>query len=132
MEPELEDFVLTEVAISKNYTEGSYFQVVQQSLSAGALEYFSEVDMLISREGGIFDPPAGQILTNFERSSTSASEVFGYFYLTETDTIRVFVNPDNLNVGATVCECKRGFFDICDDCPNSLSGTVIKPDWWID
>jgi len=130
----LSNFDLIQTAITANYTEGSYFQAIQQSLSLGAYEYFREIQELISREGGVFDPPAGQIRTNFQRSEDTASDVFGYFYLASQDTVRVFIEPEDIGVGLPrVCDStgpNGRALDICNNCLSANNSTTVKPSWW--
>ncbi len=131
----ISNFDLIQPGLTKTYAEGSYFEVIQQSLSEGAYEYFNEIQELITRSGGVFDPPAGQIKTNFERMSDSSTDVFGYFYMTAQDTIRVFVDPSGLGPLSAICPpvsnrptaCPLA---ICCDCLDAKNSTTTKPVWW--
>lgn len=130
----LNGFDLIQATITANYSEGSYFEAVQQSLSLGAFEYFNEIQELITRDGGVFDPPAGQIRTNFQRQDDTSTDVFGYFYLTVQDTVRIFVEPEDIGVSLPkVCDAtgpNGRALDICNDCLSARNSTAIKPSWW--
>ena len=99
-----------------------------------AFKHINEIQELITRDGGVFDPPAGQIRTNFQRQDDTSTDVFGYFYLTVQDTVRIFVEPEDIGVSLPkVCDAtgpNGRALDICNDCLSARNSTAIKPAWW--
>ncbi len=128
---------LIDVRIDDAYAEGNYTIAYQQSLSVGAYEYFKELKELISSEGNLFDPPPGKIRTNFSDIANEDSEVFGYFYITEIDTLRHFIAPEEVQSPRRRCppvfstppprEC---FVISCCDCLEAPNSQLEKPEWW--
>lgn len=143
-EERLNQFELFDQNITPAHGEGNYFTAIQHSLSDGAFEYFNQINDLISRDGSIFDPPAGIIETNFKNTSEVEQQVFGYFYLTEIDTVRVFINPDAVGNPRPFCTPippsdsdtpnvpDLSIRQICADCLDVNRSTLNKPSWWVN
>lgn len=131
------DFELLEI-IAKNYifSEGFYLTVYQQSVSAEAYEYWNKVSQLVNRNGTIFEAPAGQTNSNIFNQKNPNEEVFGYFFTTESQTIRVYVPPSLANNPSPICpslprQDGSGPGNCCN-CLTEQNSTIVKPDWWIE
>jgi hypothetical protein len=123
--------------VSDVHSEGNYMTVVQHSLSEPAYQYFDQIGQLLERSGSLFSTPAGRIVTNFSNTENPDDEVFGYFYATEIDTIRVYIAPDA--VGSPPPRCPPTFetmracpLEECCDCLDVDNSTTIKPSWWTE
>ncbi len=128
-----------DVVISDVYSEGNYLLIYQQTLSETAFEYFDQIRQVINLEGSLFDAPAGKITTNFKSTNDGNNEVFGFFYMTEIDTLRHFVSPDFLGNPTRRCPPvfsspppRPCFIESCCDCLLEENSTTEKPVWWID
>jgi len=136
-EEQLTRFELIDVTITSAHAEGNYFTAIQHSLSDEAFTYFNQINELLSRDGSIFDAPAGIIETNFTNISDVEQQVFGYFYMTELDTIRVFVDPELALNPARACPPpptpgRPTTIEICFDCLDVDRSTITQPSWWIN
>lgn len=135
---EVIDFPLFESAIDYRFAQGYYFTAIQYSLSQGAFEYWNNVRQLLSRSGNMFESPAGKIQTNFFNTDDPDDEVFGYFYVTEADTIRLSIDSTSFGPMSVLCpppprppnpgECP--FLITCCDCLREPVSTTVKPDYW--
>ncbi|MEO0339151.1 MAG: DUF4249 family protein [Bacteroidota bacterium] len=116
------------------FIEGYYSTVYQESLSEGAFTYFSQIESSITREGDMFEAPAGRIFTNLFNINDESDPIYGYFYVTQRDTIRQYVSPDFLMNYDTLC--LRMFDmdvpDVCVDCLTEGGSEAVAPSWWVE
>jgi len=125
----LEEFPLHQSQISFSYAEGLYMSIYQGSLSAGAYEYWNQIAELVVRSGNMFEPRTGTVVTNFRNINDPKEEVFGYFYATTVDTIRMYISPEDANFPEPFCPKES---DICADCLSVPRSTLTKPDFWVE
>ena len=129
-----------ETPINYYFSEGYYLSVYQHSLSEGAYKYWNQISQVIDRDGNMFEPPAGRILSNFRNvdDGTQADNVYGYFYATQTDTVRFFVAPEDVGSPTMYCPwpanqqappraCPR--FPCCE-CLQEIGSQLEKPSFW--
>ncbi|MBX2815382.1 MAG: DUF4249 domain-containing protein [Saprospiraceae bacterium] len=117
--------------------EGYLLTIYQQSLSPEAFDYWDAVAQSIERTGNLFEAPAGLIKSNIKvaTGSDEDSQIFGYFYVTQQDTIRKFVTPAEVGNPARFCPpppapamgCPR---DVCCNCPGELGSAQSPPPFW--
>lgn len=129
------NYPLYESALNYRFYEGAYFTVYQQTLSDAAYAYWQKADQLISRDGSMFEEPPGRIKGNFYRPD-HPEEVFGYFYATTQDTLRVYVPSEIISSPyRTYCEFtnSRGIsFFLCANCLDGTNSSLEKPAWWVE
>lgn len=122
--------------VGSQMSEGYYLTAYQQSLSEGAYNYFKQVTQLISQSGNMFESPVGKIISNIQNVNNPDEDVFGYFYATEFNAIRVYVDPTEVGNPRTLCpivrppggsECPE---PLCCHCPSSKGSTLAKPLFW--
>jgi len=120
------------------YSDTMYLEVVQEALSEGAFNYFDQIAKVLSRTGSMFEPPAGQITSNFTNIDNPEDDIFGYFYVTEQQRTRILVTPDMVGNPAPLCPAPTGegwrpgqcpFLDCCD-CLALPSSSLSPPDFW--
>ncbi len=130
----LTNHLIYEEAINWNYSAGYYLTVYQQSLSKGAYEYWNKVSEVSAREGSLFEPPPGKIKSNIYNVDDEQEQVLGYFYATEVDSIRRFIQPQEANSPSAPCFAYT--YETADDyCRNCLlwpNSTLRKPDYWVE
>ncbi len=133
----LSNFRVLDARVDHKFAEGAYIQVVQESLSPGAYEYWSQVSDILSRDGNMFESPAGKIKSNFNNISDPSDEAFGYFYVTQHDTMRLYVpselagNPGNLCPPDLPPPPGGGCpLAICCNCLDEDGSTTVKPSFW--
>lgn len=128
-------FILNETTFSNLFAEGYYFVVHQQSVSPAAFEYWSQVGRVVNRTGDIFQAPVGKVNTNIRNIEDPKDEVFGFFYATTEEVIRVYVSPQLARFPQKQCP---EIFDTgemapyCCNCLDLEGSTSIKPDWWTE
>ncbi|RLD21530.1 MAG: hypothetical protein DRI69_03810 [Bacteroidetes bacterium] len=125
----IEEFPLHQSSIIFPYAEGLYMSIYQQSLSAGAYEYWDQIVQLVVRTGNMFEPRVGTVVTNFRNVNDPNEQVFGYFYATTADTIRIYISPEDANFPKPFCPIES---DICANCLSTPRSTLTKPDYWIE
>ena len=136
---EVKDFVLIRHSIDFKMAEGMYFEVRQYSLSEEATNYFQSASILVEREGGLFEDPVGLIQSNFSNINDSEDLVYGFFYATQEEMIRMKVPVELVGAMAPGCPppprpspgpgCNLG---ICCDCLIDPGSTVLRPEYWVD
>jgi len=117
---------------------GYNMRVVQKSISDDAYVYLKNTNELLQRIGGILENPVGKIESNFTNINNPEEEVFGFFYATEQDTMRIHISPEDVNSPNRLCPeiCYPGdllcpiFDEECCDCLLATGSTLTKPDWW--
>lgn len=125
-----------ESSLYSSYAHGSYIHVIQESISAEAYEYWKSVQTILRRSGNMFEIPAGKIRSNIKNVDDPKEDVFGFFYATETDTIRVYVDPSKFSPISPYCVSsgQNGgtCISYCCDCTNDPASTTTKPYYWIE
>lgn len=122
------------------YFDTIYFNVIQESLSEDAYNYFYGIGETLKLSGGMFDPAAGKIKSNLFNVNDPDEEVFGYFYVSEQASTNVLFTPDIIGASVFQSSCfasppdnfnplSCGRFACCD-CGNQRGASIIKPDYW--
>ena len=124
------------------FSEGYYLTAYQQSLSESAYRYWDQVGQVIERDGNMFETPAGKIRSNFiSVNENSDAEIFGYFYATQEDTTRIYVDPAMADFPSAYCpgppgppppgaRCLPRF--PCCDCLLQDGSSLQKPNFWVE
>ncbi|WP_170110536.1 DUF4249 family protein [Flavilitoribacter nigricans] len=136
----LSDYALYETMTSRVYGEGLYFTLIQESLSETAYEYFSQVAENTGRTGNMFESPPGKVVTNIRNVNDESDEAFGFFYVTQQDTIRQYINPELVGAPPAYCPPPQGLTRengscadaLCCDCLSVPNSTVQKPAYWTE
>lgn len=135
----LEEYVLYDQRFNYYLAEGMYFEVIQSSLTDGAYDYWRQISEVSEREGNMFEPPVGKIVTNFNNINDPDEEVFGYFYATSTDTARLYVAPSFADFPQAYCpppmlitQDGRCAEPLCCDCLSIDRSTASRPEFWVE
>lgn len=130
----LTGYQILETELDSRFSRGYYLTVYQQSLSETAYEYWDKVSQVVERTGSIFEPKPGKILGNISNPEAPEEEVFGYFYTSAQDTIRLYISPEDVNNPSPPCpatnEGQDAIDDICFDCLLRPNSTLVKPEYW--
>jgi len=130
-------YPLAETIVDYRFAEGFYIIVYQQSISENAYGYFDELSQLLSRKGTLFDPPAGAIRTNISNITNPDALVYGFFYVAEQDTARLYISPDMAGNPHKRCPLPPSHGGVrppnsCDDCLlEAGESSHEKPSWWL-
>ena len=134
----ISDFTLFKRNVSTEFTEGYYFTVFQQSLSKAAYDYWFQVQQSLNRDGNMFEAPVGKIKSNIKNINDENEDVFGFFYATVQDTVRVYVSPEMAGNPTALCPpnvpappgggCP---VFVCCDCLSVERSGAAKPNWWM-
>lgn len=122
-----------ESSLYSSYAHGSYLHVIQESISAEAYEYWKSIRTILARSGNMFEIPAGKVRSNIRNIDDPDEDVFGYFYATETDTIRVYIDPASFDPISPYCASSgqnSSCISYCCDCSKDQSSTTTKPYYW--
>jgi hypothetical protein len=131
----LDSFLFFDTFWDHRYAEGAHLKFVQESLSAGAFQYWEEVKKLAQRNGNLFDPPAGKISSNIKAISSPSDQVFGYFYATQHDSLSLFITPKAAGYPKVYCPLPPQTLEnrdttICVFCPYISNSSMTKPKFW--
>ncbi|MDX2072186.1 MAG: DUF4249 family protein [Haliscomenobacter sp.] len=130
----LDTFYLADVRLDHRFAEGFYLTVLQESLSTTAFNYWNQVKTLAERSGSMFEEPAAKIASNL-RSKNVGEEVYGYFYATAQDTLRLYIRPEQVGSPTKYCPqppTPRIGPTVCDNCLLNTGSTLTKPNFWIE
>jgi hypothetical protein len=134
----LSDHAVYENIVSRHFGEGLVFTVIQRSLSEKAYTYFEQVAENTFRDGSMFERPPGRVISNFYNINDSEEETFGFFFVTEQDTIRRYISPEEVGSPPFYCPPPNGIVtqsgycaeSICCDCLSVERSTLTVPDFW--
>lgn len=140
---EIVDFPVYQEPRNYRFAEGYMLTVYQESLNRKAYEYWRDIGTLINREGTIFEPPVGQVQSNIINTQDDGIQPFGYFYVTQQDTARIYVSPEEAENPMMQCPIPPpqmpppGFqyceaYSICCDCLSVPGSQLDPPDFWIE
>jgi len=116
-----------------------YFNVLQESLSNGAYDFFNQIDLTNALDGSMFQPAPGKVKTNLINVNDPDEEVFGFFYATERKRFDVMFTPDQIGIEVnascttpppmnfTPADC---FAFTCCSCGSQPNSSVRKPVFW--
>ena len=132
--PKLENHILFDQLIFNKFAEGLYFTVVQQSLNRKAFEYLKNIQLLLERSGSMFDPLPGLVSSNFKNTADEQEKVYGYFYPSMEDTLRIYVSPEIAGYPTYDCPAhipdNQSLPNQCCDCLLSPGSSLKKPFFW--
>ena len=124
-------FKILEEPRAHEFAYGFLISVFQQSLSPSAFAYWDQVQRNNDQTGGIFDAVPGPVISNIRNTADPAEEVSGFFYVTQADTIRRLVRPEEADRPLGFCALEaNATADICQDCRLIRNSTTIKPSYW--
>lgn len=121
--------VITRV-IDFRFTARYCFNVIQQSITKNAYDFWSGVGAEFERSGNIFETPPGKIRGNIFNTADETEEVLGYFSAAAVDTINILI--EGRDVGNPTPQCRpfpRGP-ESCTNCLLINNSTRTKPACW--
>jgi hypothetical protein len=122
---------LRDIPLNYFFSTGYYITVYQQTLSPDAYRYWDQLRQNASQGGGLFDPTPGSVQGNIRNMNDPEESVLGYFYATQTDTIRRLIQPGEVKNPRLYCFLP-GNQDVgfCQDCLILPGSTLTRPDYW--
>lgn len=132
------DLDIADFPITFSYAEDAYIILQQQIISDSAFLYWENVSKLINREGRLFEDPPGRLKGNFSNSKDPEDEVFGLFYCINQQTIRLFIDQNQVGNPLPLCPprvppspnpCP---ISTCCNCLSAAKSSLTKPIWWIN
>ena len=100
-QPILNNHFLLEEPLDFRFYRGFYLKIVQQSLSEGAFKYWKELNSVIDRDGSFFETLPAMVRGNFKQLEKPEAIVFGYFYTTVEDSLRIFISQEEAAISHT-------------------------------
>ncbi len=130
---ELANYPLIEEQVNHHFAEGYVLHTYQESLTETAFQYWEEVRNSVLRTGDMFEAAPGRIHTNVVNVDRPDNSIGGFFYATEIDTIRIYVDPSFVDFPDTLCIPVLPFPPIeCGNCLLAPRSTIVKPNYWPD
>jgi hypothetical protein len=109
-----------------------YFATYQSALTPEAYDYWRKVDILISANGSLFDPPPAKIYGNvFMNNEQGVKKVFGYFQATNQSVHRISILRTDFPFLLNSSDCQSGLRAIrCSDCIRLQNSSYVQPPWF--
>jgi len=105
-----------------------YFLINQVSITKGAFDYWSKINLIANQTGSIFDVPPAAVPGNIYNLDDSSEEVLGYFELSNIDSLRAFVTEGDFNdfykFTTNTCE------DVANPFATNTNSSLNRPEWW--
>lgn len=125
--------VIRQVPLNYFFASGYYLTLLQHTLSPSAYQYWDQLRENANPGGGLFDPTPGTVTGNITNIDDPEETVLGFFYATQTDTLRRLIRPRELGNPLGFCGNPRNQSrEQCDECIVLSNSTLTKPDYWIE
>lgn len=126
----LEKHKIAETVVDFRFVSGYYYTVLQKTVDVQTGKYWEQVAANITREGTLFDPPAGRIVSNIRNIADEQDEVLGYFYAAGIDTVRYLTTPEETGFQLHPCSIDPTLDFCCDCITNIFNSSLSKPSYW--
>jgi len=93
---EIDDFLLAEKAIDRNFMIIYHFAVVRHSIDQDAYLYWEKVNSLVNRTGSLFESPPANLNGNISSLDPTIQNPLGYFEASKVDTSLVKISRSDL------------------------------------
>jgi len=120
---------VNERTIGDKFSSRYCINVIQQSITEEAYNFWSIVASEFERNGGIFETPPGSIQGNIYNVADESAPVLGYFSASAVDTIRRMVQAAEVGIPRPLCRFNRRE-DVCTNCLLISNSTQEKPACW--
>lgn len=129
---EVPDNLVAQRVVDETFMYKHYFVTYQSALTADAYDYWRKVDILVSANGSLFDPPPARIYGNIARYSEEGTEkVFGYFQATNQTVSRIFIRREDFPYYLNFRDCQNSFPPArCTDCLSVPNSSYDRPSWF--
>jgi hypothetical protein len=124
---------IRDIPLNHFFATGYYLTVLQQTLSPAAYNYWDQLRENANPGGGLFDPTPGTVSGNIQNLDDPEELVLGFFYATQTDTLRRLIRPGELGTPLSYCgNPNNQGQEQCRECTVISNSTLTKPDYWIE
>ena len=120
-------------SLDVNYKFASIYclHIRQQSLSAGAYNFWQQISKSVDRSGGLFEEPAGTLRGNISNVNDPTEQVLGYFQVSAVDIKRVFVQKEATHNPVAPCPPEDIVLqEACGNCLTLKNSSFQKPSYW--
>lgn len=122
---------LRDIPLNHFFSSGYYITVYQQSLTPEAYRYWDQLRQNANPGSGLFEPTPGSVQGNVQSIDDPGETVLGFFFATQTDTIRWLIRPGEVGNPLQYCyNPTNEEADICRECTFIPGSTLMKPDYW--
>jgi hypothetical protein len=130
---EIPDKLVAQRLVDETFLYKHYFVTYQSALTKGAYDYWRKVDILLSGNGSLFDPPPAKIYGNINLSEEEGQgKVFGYFQATNQTVDRIFIQRHEFPYFLNFTDCQGTSFPPmrCTDCLSVQNSSHDRPEWF--
>lgn len=129
---EVPDKLVARRLVDETFMYKHYLVTYQSALTEEAYDYWSKVDILVSGNGSLFDPPPAKIYGNISGSSEERTgKVYGYFQATNQTVSRIFTNRQDFPYFLNFSDCQGSFPPLrCTDCLSVQNSSYDRPPWF--
>jgi len=128
------DFLQKQRVISKEidfrFSSRYCFNVIQQSITKAAYDFWSAVGSEFERSGNIFETPPGKIRGNIFNVADENEEVLGFFSASAVDTISILLSKNDVGNPPPQCQPFPRGPESCSNCLLLNNSTKTKPACW--
>lgn len=125
--------VIRDIPVDHLFASGYYVTIRQETLSPAAFRYWDQLRQNANPGGGLFDPTPGTVIGNVENIDDPEEQVLGFFYATQTDTIRRLIAPGELGNPRAYCDSPNNQGEIiCRECTEIRNSSLEKPGYWVE
>ncbi|HMG90455.1 MAG TPA: DUF4249 domain-containing protein [Chryseolinea sp.] len=127
---EIPDKLVAQRLVDDSFLYQHYFVTYQSALTAEAYDYWRKVDILISANGSLFDPPPAKIYGNII-GEQGIKKIFGYFQATNQTLHRISIKRTDFPYLLNASDCQTGLQAIrCSNCILLQNSSYVQPAWF--
>jgi len=129
---EVPDKLVAQRLVDETFMYQHYFVTYQSALTREAYDYWSKIDILVSGNGSLFDPPPAKLYGNISGNSEEGTgKVYGYFQATNQTVSRIFTLPQDFPFYLNFRNCQSSFPPMrCTDCLSVRNSSHDRPPWF--
>jgi len=118
--------------VDQTFLYKHYFVTYQSALTAEAYDYWRKVDVLITGNGSLFDPPPAKIFGNIRGSEEQEGETpYGYFQVVNQTVHRIYTNRSDFPYFLNFADCEGTVPPPrCTNCLSVRNSSYDRPPWF--
>ncbi len=129
---EVPDKLVAQRLVDETFMYKHYLVTYQSALTKEAHDYWRKVDILVSGNGSLFDPPPAKIYGNISgNSEEETGKVYGYFQAANQTVSRIFTRREDFPYYLNFRDCQSSFPPLrCTDCLSVRNSSHDRPPWF--
>ena len=129
---EIPDKLIAQRLVDDTFVYKHYIVTYQSALTKEAYDYWRKVDILVSGNGSLFDPPPAKIYGNITRDEEEGTDKgYGYFQAINQTVSRIYTLREDFPFYLNFSDCQSIYPPSkCNDCLSVQNSSHERPPWF--